>query len=241
MSTPEMEPNPISAKDFPVFRGKIHHVLFDLDGTLADTAPDLADTLNQLLIENGRSPMPFETIRPTVSHGGVFMINAAFGLAENDHGFAELRARFLDIYTARLTKKTRLFQGMDEVLDRFDSAGVTWGIVTNKSEKLTHPLMRALGLHHRTSCIVAGDTVGFNKPHPAPMLHACSLLGCDPAETLYIGDAERDIQAGNNTGMFTLIAGYGYIGDNDAPETWRADGMVKAPREIPEWMDNFGI
>ena len=220
---------------------KIEHVLFDLDGTLADTAPDLADTLNQLLIENNRPPLSFEIIRPTVSHGGIFMINTAFSMTEDNPGFGELRSRFLDIYAERLTNKTRLFQGMDKVLDQFDNAGIGWGIVTNKSEQLTHPLMHALGLQKRTSCIVGGDTVKYNKPHPAPMLHACSLLDCNPAKTLYIGDAERDIQAGHNTGMFTLIAGYGYIGDNDTPESWGADGIVQAPDEIPGWIFNFEI
>ena len=219
---------------------KIHNVLFDLDGTLADTAPDLADTLNQVLTENDRPTLSFDTIRPTVSHGGVFMLNKAFGIGLKDPGFAELRSRFLEIYAGRLSNKTRLFQGIDTVLDRLENTGIDWGIVTNKPEKLTRPLLRSLGIHDRTRCIVGGDTMEFSKPHPAPMLYACSLLGCSPETTLYIGDAQRDIQAGQNTGMYTLIAGYGYIGTDDAPESWGADGMVNEPVEIIEWIENFG-
>ena len=218
---------------------KIHNVLFDLDGTLADTAPDLADTLNQVLAENGRPTLSFETIRPTVSHGGGFMLNTAFGLGEHDPGFAELRSRFLEIYAGRLTNKTRLFQGIDTVLDLLDNRGMSWGVVTNKPEKLTHPLLRSLGIHSRTRCVVGGDTVEYSKPHPAPMLHACSLLGCSPSTTLYVGDAQRDIQAGHNTGMYTLIAGYGYIGPDDEPDAWGADGMVSTPLEIMAWIANF--
>lgn len=218
---------------------KIHNVLFDLDGTLADTAPDLADTLNQVLHEQGRTPLPFDRIRPMVSHGGVFMLNSAFGIGEQEPGYTDLRSRFLEIYTERLTNKTILFEGIGSVLDRLESTGISWGVVTNKPERLTHPLLQSLGIHHRTRCIVGGDTLEFSKPHPAPMLHACNLLDCDPETTLYIGDAHRDIQAGHNTGMHTLIAGYGYIGPDDMPESWGADGMVEEPLEIMEWIDNF--
>jgi len=218
---------------------KIHHVLFDLDGTLADTAPDLADTLNQVLQEQGRKPLSFARIRPTVSHGSIYMLTTAFGLGEHDPGFPELRSRFLEVYAGRLTNKTKLFQEMAALLDWLDSTGMSWGVVTNKPDKLTQPLLQSLGIHHRTRCIVSGDTLEFSKPHPAPMLHACSLLDCDPAKTLYIGDARRDVQAGHNTGMYTLIAGYGYIGPDDEPEAWGADGMVEEPGEIREWIENF--
>lgn len=220
-------------------RREIYHVLFDLDGTLADTAPDLADTLNQVLREQGRPPLPFDVIRPTVSHGSIVMLNTALGIEAQQPGFTDLRTRFLEIYAGRLTSKTSLFEGIGLVLDRLEGMGMSWGIVTNKPERLTHPLLQSLGIHHRTRCIVGGDTLEFSKPHPAPMLHACHLLGCEPATTLYIGDAHRDIQAGHNTGMVTLVAAYGYIGPDDKPESWGADGMVHAPLEIVEWIENF--
>lgn len=218
---------------------KIHNVLFDLDGTLADTAPDLADTLNQVLQEHGRKPLPFDGIRPMVSHGSVYMLNATFGIGEQEPGFMELRRRFLEIYAGCLSNKTKLFQGIVDLLEWLDSSGRNWGVVTNKPDKLTQPLLQSLGIHHRTRCIVSGDTLQFSKPHPAPMLHACSLLDCDPGDTLYIGDARRDVQAGHNTGMYTLIAGYGYIGPDDEPEAWGADGMVEEPGEIMGWIENF--
>ena len=216
----------------------IHNVLFDLDGTLADTAPDLADTLNQLLQEQGLQPLPFEDIRPTVSHGSIVMINTAFGMEESDPGFGRLRARFLEIYAARLTSKTRLFQGIVPLLERLEGSGRNWGVVTNKPDKLTQPLLQALGIRDRTPCIVSGDTLAFSKPHPAPMLHACRLLQCNPQETLYVGDARRDVEAGRNTGMYTLIAAYGYIGPEDDPGSWGADGMVDEPGKIMEWIEN---
>ena len=214
----------------------IRYVLFDLDGTLADTAPDLVDTLNQVLAENGCPTLTFDEIRPTVSHGGVYMLKAAFKLTDDAPQLGPLRDRFLQIYDSRLCNKTRMFQGMADVLDQFEAWNIPWGIVTNKSERLTLPLMRKLNLDKRTQCIVAGDTVEYNKPHPAPMLHACRLLDCEPSETLYVGDAKRDIQAGQNSGMHTLIAGYGYIGENDKPETWGADGLVNSPLDILQWI-----
>lgn len=217
----------------------IVNVLFDLDGTLADTAPDLADTLNQLLLEQGRTPLAFDMIRPTVSHGSVFMLNMAFGIGEAEPGFSELRSRFLEIYAGLLTNKTRLFQGIDTLLDRIETSGRSWGIVTNKPGKLTQPLLQSLGIHHRARCIVSGDTLAYSKPHPAPMLHACRLLSCEPENTLYVGDAHRDVQAGQNTGMYTLVARYGYIGPDDQPESWGADGLVNDPGEIMEWIENF--
>ena len=207
----------------------IRHVLFDLDGTLADTAPDLADTLNQVLREQGRPSLPFDRIRPTVSHGSVYMLSIAFGIGTQEPGFTELRNRFLEIYAGCLCNRTRLFQGVLDLLDWLESTGRSWGIVTNKPDKLTQPLLRLLDIHHRTRCIVSGDTLEFSKPHPAPMLHACKLLDCDPAKTLFVGDARRDVEAGRNTGMPTLIAGYGYIGPDDEPESWGADGMVNEP------------
>lgn len=215
----------------------VSNILFDLDGTLADTAPDLARSLNLLLEENGRPQLPFEYIRPMVSHGGIFMICRAFAMTGDEPGFPALRERFLSIYEANLDLETRLFPGIPEVLDRLEADGCTWGIVTNKIERLTLPLVRALGLSERAACIVCGDTVEHSKPHPAPMLHACRLIDRPPANTLYIGDAEKDVIAGRTVDMHTLVACYGYIGIDDEPESWGADGLINTPLEILDWLD----
>ena len=214
----------------------INNILFDLDGTLADTAPDLAMALNRLLKEQGKPPLPFTAIRPMVSHGGVYMIVKAFALAEDDPDFPALRERFLSLYESALVAETRLFPGIAELLDQLEADGCTWGIVTNKLERLTFPLIEALELQQRAACIVCGDTLSWNKPHPAPMLHACQLVDRKPAESLYIGDAEKDVIAGNSANMYTLIARYGHIGDEEKPEDWGADGIIDKPAEILDWL-----
>lgn len=214
----------------------ITNVLFDLDGTLADTALDLAHSLNQLLQENSKPQLPFDVIRPMVSHGGVFMICKAFEISDEDPDFPELRERFLTIYESCLADKTCLFPGMPQVLEQLESDSYVWGIVTNKIERLTQPIIQALGLSDRAACIVCGDTIEHSKPHPAPMLHACQLADREPSQTLFIGDAKNDIIAGHNARMYTLIARYGYIGEQDAPEGWGADGLINSPLEILDWL-----
>ena len=216
----------------------INTVFFDLDGTLADTAPDLASALNRTLQGQNRSPLSLESIRPTVSLGGNAMVRHAFGIDENDDRFTGLRDRFLSLYHNCLAEATRLFPGMDEVIDSIESEGLGWGVITNKSAWLTEPLMQALNLANRAGCIVSGDSTGERKPHPAPMFYACQLLGCEPSQTLYVGDAQRDIEAGQRAGMHTLVAMYGYIARDDDPATWGADGFVHEPGEIIEWVRN---
>ncbi len=215
---------------------KIKNVLFDLDGTLADTAPDLAYALNTLLQERGQTPLPLEIIRPSVSLGGIAMVRLAFDIDEHSSDFAVLKNRFLEIYRANIARHTMLFEGMEQVLSTFESSHLPWGIVTNKASWLTEPLMQALNLSARTNCIVSGDTVEQCKPHPAPLLHACRLLRCHAEETLYVGDAKRDIEAGNSAAMTTLVASYGYIDENDEPDAWGADGQVDTPLEILDWI-----
>jgi 2-phosphoglycolate phosphatase len=212
------------------------YVLFDLDGTLADTAPDLADTLNQVLSEHEKTTLPLDKIKPLISQGGVGMLKYAFNLENDSPQLEELRVRFLDIYRNNLDKKTRLFKGIPELLSSLDEKRVPWGIVTNKSERFTIPLTKSLELYDKTECIVAGDTIEFSKPHPAPMHHACKLLGCNPEETLFVGDAKKDIEAGNSAGMLTLIASYGYIGIDVDIHEWDADGIIDAPIAIKEWL-----
>jgi len=212
-------------------------VLFDLDGTLADTAPDLSGALNRLLAEHGKPLLDIETLRPTVSLGGGAMVRFAFDITDKDPAFAELLARFLDYYGERVAEETALFPGMAALLDTLETRGYRWGIVTNKMDRLTRPLLAELGLDARAACVVSGDTVAHRKPHPAPMLHACGLAGCEPANVVYVGDARRDVEAGKNAGMATLIADFGYLDDNDAPESWGADAIVGHPTQILDWIE----
>lgn len=211
----------------------------DLDGTLADTAPDLAYALNSLLQENGRQVLPLALIRPAVSLGGIAMVRLAFEIDEKDEKFDALKTRFLDIYRQNIARHTVLFEGMDKVLSYFEKKQLPWGVVTNKSSWLTEPLMDALALSERTPCIVCGDTVEHAKPHPAPMLHACKLLDCKPEQTLYVGDARRDIEAGERAGMITLVANYGYIDAHEQPLGWGADGLINTPLEIVDWIARY--
>ena len=215
-----------------------HHlktILFDLDGTLADTAPDLAYALNCTLEHAGRAPLPFEAIRPVVSHGGTALLHLGFGSELPTDEFDRLREHFLDVYRHNLTRATGLFPGMAELLDAIEAHGLNWGVVTNKPAWLTDPLLAELGLTGRAITVVSGDTLPERKPHPAPMLRACHEAGCRAAECLYVGDAERDIAAGRNAGMPTLVACYGYIGTTDDPLTWGADGMIDAPLDLLRW------
>jgi phosphoglycolate phosphatase len=212
-------------------------VLFDLDGTLADTAPDMAYALNRVLESRGRAPLSFEQIRPHVSHGGKAMIQAGFGLTPEDAEFAPLRQEFLDIYRDNVANDTRLFPGTKELLTALDQRAIPWGIVTNKPAWLTDPLMTELGLEGRAACIVSGDTTPRAKPHPEPILHACRRIQRSAERCFYVGDAARDIAAGRAAGTHTLVALFGYLADDDEPETWGADGMIEHPLDILSWLD----
>jgi 2-phosphoglycolate phosphatase len=214
----------------------IRTVLFDLDGTLADTAPDLAFALNELLREQGCPPLPFAQIRPVVSHGGLALIKLGFNIDESAPQFDVLRQRLLDIYRAHIVRHTTLFEGMAELLETIESRGLNWGVVTNKPGWLTEPLLEGLALKARAATIISGDTLKQRKPHPAPMLLACEQAGSTAAQCLYVGDAQRDIEAGRNAGMQTLVALFGYIGNDDHPEQWQADGMVENAHAIMAWL-----
>lgn len=214
----------------------IRTVLFDLDGTLADTAPDMAFALNKVREEQGMPALPFSAIRPVVSHGAAAMVQLGLGITSEDARFAPLRQRFLDIYREHLTLETRLFPGMDEVLRTIEERNMNWGVVTNKPAWLTNPLMEQLGLTQRAACIVSGDTTPERKPHPAPMLHACHQAGSHAWQCLYVGDAQRDIEAGKRAGMKTLAALFGYIGAAEEPQLWDADAMIQHPLEILDWI-----
>ncbi|MCW9025338.1 MAG: HAD-IA family hydrolase [Gammaproteobacteria bacterium] len=215
---------------------RIKTVLFDLDGTLADTAPDLAAALNSVLVNNGRESLPYETIRPVVSHGGQALIKLGFQLESDDPGFDPLRQELLDYYQQNIATHTCLFPGMDTILEIIENSGLNWGVVTNKPAWLTEPLMEALHLSQRAASIVSGDTLDERKPHPAPLLYACEQAGSKAKECLYVGDAERDIIAGNRAGMTTLVALFGYLDETDTPNKWNADAMIHTPEEILHWL-----
>ncbi|MDX1605289.1 MAG: phosphoglycolate phosphatase [Candidatus Competibacterales bacterium] len=211
-------------------------VLFDLDGTLLDTAPDLGQALNRLLAERGRSPLSAERIRPVVSHGSIGLLGLGFGVAAGHPEFESLRARFLALYGAALAEQTTLFPGMAAVLQTLERRGMPWGVVTNKPAALTEPLLAALGLAARAACIVSGDSVARAKPDPLPLLHACARIGVAPDRCLYVGDAERDVQAGRRAGMTTLVARYGYLAADERPEAWGADGLIDSPQALCDWL-----
>ena len=209
---------------------KIKTVLFDLDGTLADTAPDLAGALNHVLKSHNYDPLPNETIRPHVSHGGVALTTLGFGKDHPD--FDDIYKELLARYESNIADETVLFDGMNELLVELEENGMNWGVVTNKPAWLTDPLMQALNLSSRAATIVSGDTLTERKPHPAPLLHACEQAGSKPSECIYIGDAERDIEAGNRAGMPSIVALFGYIAESDKPNSWGAHASINHPQEI---------
>lgn len=214
----------------------IRTVLFDLDGTLADTAPDLAYALNAVLQEEGREPLAYARIRPLASYGTRGLLKLGFGVTPEDPRFARLRQRFLAVYAENIYRETRLFPGMAEVLAALKEKNLCWGIVTNKPGALTDALVAKLGLKD-VACVVSGDTTANTKPHPEPMLYACKQTGSVAEECLFVGDADRDIEAGRRAGMKTLVALFGYLGADDQPHLWGADGMVRNPQEILDWLD----
>jgi phosphoglycolate phosphatase len=214
---------------------RAHAILFDLDGTLLDTAPDMIGALNLLRQEEGLEPLPFGAVRSSVSHGAVRLITVGFPGAQGDE-FERLRQRFLVIYSENLATGTRLFAGLEQVLAEFESEGLPWGIVTNKPGWLTDPLLQQLDLTRRACCVVSGDTVNERKPHPLPLLHAAAVTGVSPDHCVYVGDAERDIVAGRAAGMQTVVAAYGYLAEHDHPQTWNADGIIQRPEDVMDWL-----
>ena len=215
----------------------IRTVLFDLDGTLLDTAPDLALALNTLLIEHQQQPLLLAKIRPWVSRGTTVLIKKGFNLGETEPLPESLRQRFLSIYTQHLAEQTALFPGMEEVLTTLESKKIQWGVVTNKAARLTDPLMQQLGLTKRSICNISGDTLTQCKPHPAPLLYACQVARSTPEQCIYVGDAPRDIEAGQRAGMRTLVALYGYIEDHETPAQWGATGMLNQPLDLLSWVN----
>jgi phosphoglycolate phosphatase len=205
-------------------------VLFDLDGTLADTAPDLAAAVNWMRTERGLEPTPYAILRPTASAGARGMIGAAFGLAPGDAGYEELRVEWFERYQSNMAVHSTLFDGIADLLDGLAAAGMTWGIVTNKPARFTDPLVPQIGLAH-AGCVISGDTTPHAKPHPAPLLEAARRLDLDPTHCWYVGDDQRDIEAGRAAGMVTVACNWGYCGSID-PATWGADYLLDTPHQL---------
>lgn len=207
-------------------------VLFDLDGTLADTAPDLGGALNQLLREQGREPLPMDRLRPHVSSGARGMIGIGLGITPVDPTYFDLQQRFLAIYQDGLCVGTRLFAGMAEHLEQLEVRGIPWGIVTNKSQRFAIPLMEGLGLRQRCACIVCGDSSQRSKPHAHPMQLASAVIGIAAKACIYVGDDERDVISGRAVGMTTIVAAWGYLGNDNPPASWGADAIAASPQDI---------
>jgi phosphoglycolate phosphatase len=211
-------------------------VLFDLDGTLVDTAEDLAAALNLCRAGRGLQPMPPPELRPWTSHGARGLIGRAFGLEPGDAGYDELRAEFLNHYEQALCVHSRLYEGIEQTLSAIEASNRLWGVVTNKPARFTAPLLRALRLEGRASCVVSGDTAARPKPDPAPILHALSACVVQACDCVYIGDDVRDVQAGRAAGVRTVAAAYGYLGGSDDVAAWGADHVIREPQELLRWL-----
>lgn len=210
----------------------IKAVLFDLDGTLADTALDLGFALNEQRRRHGLPPLPHEQIRPYASHGTVGLLDVGFQLTPEDANFKPMREEYLALYTDNLCRLTCLFEGMAKTLEELEQRGLAWGVVTNKPARFTDPLMVALGLSERAASIISGDTCAHPKPHPEPLLCASREIGVAPEQCAYVGDAQRDMEAAIAAGMRPIVALYGYLGADDHPQEWAAHGTIRTPLEL---------
>jgi 2-phosphoglycolate phosphatase len=216
---------------------RVDLLLFDLDGTLVDSAPDLAGAANDLRAHHGLPPLPYTALRPLVGSGARGMVGAAFGTAPGDARFERLRDDFLARYADRLLQHTAVFDAMAPVLDALDAAGLPWGIVTNKAMRYAEPIVHALGLAQRTTVLIAGDTTPRTKPHPEPLLEAARRLGTAPGRCAYVGDDHRDMVAGRAAGMATLAAAWGYLGQGEPIDAWGADHILDAPPALLNWLE----
>jgi phosphoglycolate phosphatase len=215
----------------------VQTVLFDLDGTLVDSAPDLTGAANELRHEHGRPALPYEALRPMVGAGARGMVGLAFGVKPGDADYEDLKARFLTLYAQRLLHSTTVFEGVWSVLDQLEHQGLGWGIVTNKAHHLALAVTEGLGLHARAGVLIGGDSTPYAKPHPEPLLEACRRLQAEPATCAYVGDDLRDIQAGRAAGMVTLAAGWGYLGQGEPIHEWGADSLLEQPQGLLHWLN----
>jgi 2-phosphoglycolate phosphatase len=214
---------------------RLRAVLFDMDGTLLDTAPDMVNALNNLRHEHDLAPLPYEIVRAAVSHGAARVVKTGFESVDEQE-FARLQLRFLELYRGALSLHTKLFPGMLEVLDELDSRGLKSSIVTNKAGWLTEPLLEQLGLRGRFASVVSGDTLPVRKPHPEPLLHAAALAGVAPEACVYVGDAQRDVDAAHAAGMPALVANYGYLRPDEDTSSWGGDLYLQQPTDLLEWL-----
>jgi N-acetyl-D-muramate 6-phosphate phosphatase len=204
-------------------------VLFDLDGTLIDSAPDLAGAANDMRAARGLAPVAFETLRPRVGQGARGMVGAAFGVVPDDAAFEAMRVEFLDRYAQRSLRLTRIFDAMKPVLDLLDDRRIPWGIMTNKHTRFTTPIVEGLGLQARAGAVVCGDTTAHPKPHPAPLLETARRMGVHATQCWYVGDDRRDIEAARAAGMRSAAACWGYFDQADGPALWGADAVLDSP------------
>ena len=211
-------------------------VRFDLDGTLIDSAPDLAGAANAMRAARGLAPMPLAALRPMVGSGARGMVGLALGVGPADAGYDDLRIEFLDRYAQALLVHTAVFDAMVPVLDQFDAEGRAWGIVTNKAERFAHPIVQGLGLQGRAAVLICGDTTPHSKPHPEPLLEAARRLSVEPSACAYVGDDARDVQAGRAAGMVTLAAAWGYLGLGEPAHAWGADAVLEEPAGLLQWL-----
>jgi 2-phosphoglycolate phosphatase len=207
-------------------------ILFDLDGTLADTAPDLAAAANQQRVRNGWEPLPYEALRPVASQGARGLLRVALGLVPEDADYEPARLRFLADYAMRSTQSSQLFPGIQGLLQDIRAQGLAWGIVTNKVTSLTLPIVEKLGLNRDSAVLVCGDTTQYSKPHPLPLLHAARQTGFAVERCVYVGDDRRDIQAAHAAGMPAVAATYGYLGPDEDVATWQAETCAHQPTEL---------
>ena len=207
-------------------------IFFDLDGTLVDTAPDLGHALNLQLIRHGKQPLADAAIRPFASHGSRGLVGLGFGITPKDDNFIKMCDEYLSLYESVFTRSPVLLPGIAELLHAIEAKGLKWGIVTNKPRRFTLPLIESMGLHKRAACIVSGDDAPQPKPSPATLLMACEQVSVKPENCIYVGDAERDIQAGKAASMKTVVALFGYIDVTDKPHEWGADMMIEIPSQL---------
>jgi phosphoglycolate phosphatase len=218
----------------------VRAVLFDLDGTLADTAADLAAALNRVRADRQLPPLPVATLRPHASDGTRGMLGAGLGVTREHPDWEVLKDAFLDYYAAAIAVHTRLFVGAERVLAEIERRHLAWGIVTNKAARFTLPLLEHLALASRANVVVCGDTTAQAKPHPGPLLHAVARLGLDAGGCVYVGDAERDVAAARAAGMASLVARYGYIASDVMPESWKPDGFIDSLPAVLDWLPSGG-
>ena len=216
---------------------EIKAVLFDLDGTFADTAPDLAAALNHVRASRELPPLPLEILRPQASHGSRGLLKVGFDIEPQQPDYDILRDQFLDYYERNICIHTQLFDGMTQLLEELDQRSIPWGIITNKPHRYTLPLMQALDYAERAACLISGDTCGHSKPHPEPMLKASEIINIPPTQCLYVGDDLRDMQAANASGMHGIIANYGYVGPSASVDNWKAKGSINNPIELITYLD----